>query len=175
MITIITGASHTGKTLLATEIVRRTGALALSIDLLKMGLIRSGQTSLTPYDDDELTDFLWPLVSEMARTAIENQQDLVIEGCYIPGNWRNTFTNEELDEMEAYCLIMDDGYIVEHFDEIATNANVAERRLDDSGLSAGDLMKDNARYRSLCDAGCFTAVPIAFPYDVGQILDKIDL
>ena len=33
-----------------------------SIDHLKMGLIRSGQTSLTAEDDKALTEYLWPIV-----------------------------------------------------------------------------------------------------------------
>lgn len=49
-----------------------TSALALSIDLLKMGLIRSNHVNLTPEDDTELEIALWPIVAEMIKTAIEN-------------------------------------------------------------------------------------------------------
>ena len=52
MIILITGASHTGKTLLAQKLLEKYKYPYLSIDHLKMGLIRSGQTELTPYDDD---------------------------------------------------------------------------------------------------------------------------
>lgn len=49
-----------------------------------MGLIRSGNTDFTPCDDDkDLTSYLWPIVSEMIKTAIENKQNLIVEGCYI--------------------------------------------------------------------------------------------
>lgn len=72
MITIITGPSHSGKTLLASKLAMETGALALSIDLLKMGLIRSNHVNLTPEDDTELEIALWPIVAEMIKTAIEN-------------------------------------------------------------------------------------------------------
>ena len=48
-----------------------------------MGLIRSGITDLTPEDDDELTDYLWPIVREIIKTAVENEQNLIVEGCYI--------------------------------------------------------------------------------------------
>jgi len=65
---LIAGASHTGKTLLAQKLVERHRFPCLSIDHLKMGLIRSGQTSLTPLSDDEaLTAYLWPIVREMVR------------------------------------------------------------------------------------------------------------
>ena len=77
MIIIITGASHTGKTVLSQRILGKNQYPYFSIDHLKMGLIRSGNTSLTPCDDDELTDYLWPIVREMIKTAIENKQNLV--------------------------------------------------------------------------------------------------
>ena len=68
----------------------------LSIDLLKMGLIRSSQTDLTVTDDEELTIYLWKIVREMIKTAIENKQNLIIEGCYIPFEWRNDFSQDYL-------------------------------------------------------------------------------
>lgn len=58
MVILITGASHTGKTALAQRLLERYGYPYLSIDHLKMGLIRSGQTGLTPEDDDALTFYL---------------------------------------------------------------------------------------------------------------------
>lgn len=88
MIILITGASHTGKTLLAQKMLEEYKYPYLSIDHLKMGLIRSGNTSLTPEDDDELTEYLWPIVREIIKTVIENDQNLIIEGCYIPAGWR---------------------------------------------------------------------------------------
>ncbi len=64
MIIIITGASHVGKTLLAQRMLEKYKYPYLSIDHLKMGLIRSGYTDLTPEDDNELTDYLWPIRSD---------------------------------------------------------------------------------------------------------------
>ena len=88
MVILITGASHTGKTMLAQRMLERYGYPYLSMDHLKMGLIRSGQTRLTPEDDEELTAYLWPILREMVKTAIEIGQNLVVEGCYIPFDWR---------------------------------------------------------------------------------------
>ena len=76
MVILITGASHTGKTILAQRLLEKYKYPYLSIDHLKMGLIRSGMTALTPEDDDALTDELWPIVREMVKTAIENHQNL---------------------------------------------------------------------------------------------------
>ena len=84
MIIFITGASHTGKTLLSQRLLETCHYPYLCIDHLKMGLIRSGNTELTPEDDDSLTEYLWPIVREMVKTAIENHQHLIVEGCYVP-------------------------------------------------------------------------------------------
>lgn len=94
MIILITGASHTGKTLLAQKLLEKYNYPYLSIDHLKMGMIRSGNTQLTPVSaDTELTMFLWPIVREIIKTVIENRQNLIIEGCYIPFDWKKDFTD----------------------------------------------------------------------------------
>lgn len=131
MVILIAGGSHTGKTLLAQRLLERYHYPYLSIDHLKMGLIRSGQTRLTPEDDRELTDYLWPIVREMVKTAIENRQNLIVEGCYIPFNWKESFSESYLAEIRYLCLVMSERYIREHFGEILSHANDIEQRLDD--------------------------------------------
>ena len=111
MVTLIAGASHTGKTLLATRLAKKYGCLALSIDHLKMGMIRSGFTGLTPYDDEELEALLWPIVREIVKTAVENRQELVVEGCYIPFGWRGDFSDGCLPQIRYICLAMSEAYI----------------------------------------------------------------
>ena len=146
MIILITGASHTGKTLLAQRMLEEYGYPYLSIDHLKMGLIRSGNTDLTPADDEELTEYLWPIVREMVKTAVENGQNLIVEGCYIPPDWRRDFGEEYLGSIGFVCLAMSDAYIDAHFDEICSHASDIEKRLDDSGCTRDSLKADNRRY-----------------------------
>ena len=118
----------------------------LSIDHLKMGLIRSGNTDLTPADDEELTEYLWPIVQEMVKTAIENGQSLIVEGCYIPPDWRSDFDGRYLQHIKFVCLAMSDAFIDAHYDEIASHACDIENRLDDSGCTRDSLKADNRRY-----------------------------
>ena len=87
MILFLQGASHSGKTTFAKHLARLTGASVVSLDLLKMGLIKSGNTDfsgLTPEDDAAIAERLWPIVREMARVADENGQSLIIEGVSLP-------------------------------------------------------------------------------------------
>ena len=130
MVIIITGAGYTGKTLLAQRLLEKYKYPYLSIDHLKMGLIRSGNTSLTPLSDDGLlTEYLWPIVCEMIKTAIENGQNLVVEGCYIPFDYEKYFEADYLKNIKYLCLIMSENYINNHFDDIKANANAIENRL----------------------------------------------
>ena len=150
MIFLITGASHTGKTLLAQKLLEQYHYPCFSIDHLKMGLIRSGNTDLTPLSSDEaLTAYLWPIVREMIRTAIENGQNLIVEGCYIPFDWEQDFPPDDLRHIRCICLIMSETYIRTHFDEILLHANVVERRLQDD-CTMEELLCDNARNLDLC-------------------------
>ena len=150
MIILITGASHTGKTLLAQKLLEKYQYPYLSIDLLKMGLIRSGCTSLTPYDDDELTAYLWNICQEIIKTAVENYQNLIVEGCYIPFDWKKDFSPKYLDNIKYCCLVMSENYIKLHFDDIEEYADTIEKRLDDSDFTLDNALKNNQFYLQKC-------------------------
>ena len=151
MILLIAGATHAGKTAYAQKLLEKYSYPYLSIDHLKMGLIRSGQTELTPMDDDKLTDYLWPIVREMIKTAIENRQNLIVEGCYIPFDWQKDFTPDYLENIQYTCLVMSQKYIEEHFSDIEKYANVIEQRLCDE-FSKADLIAENAYNLAQCKA-----------------------
>ena len=152
MVLIITGASHTGKTALAQKLLEKYSIPYLSIDHIKMGLIRSGRTALTPMDDDLLTDYLWPIVREMVKTAIENQQNLIVEGCYIPFDWQKDFPASYLEHIRYVCLVMSKAYIENHFADILEKTNIIEKRLDDSCLNKEALIAENESNLAQCVA-----------------------
>ena len=151
MIVLIAGASHAGKTALAQRLLEKYSYPYLSIDHLKMGLIRSGNTALSPESDDSaLTDYLWPIVREMIKTAIENEQNLVVEGCYIPFDWAKDFESEYLIHIKYYCLVMSENYIKNHFGDIKKYASVVEQRLDDEYCTMETVLRDNAEILKQC-------------------------
>ena len=143
MIILITGASHTGKTLLAQKMLEKYNYPYLSIDHLKMGLIRSGNTDLTPEDDEALTEYLWPIIREIMKTAIENRQNLIIEGCYIPFRWRKDFEEQYLPLIRFICLAMSETYIENHYGEIVGHESEIEARLVEADCMMDSLKADN--------------------------------
>ena len=149
MVLLIAGTTHTGKTALAQRLLEKYHYPYLSIDHLKMGLIRSGQTELTPEDDPELTEYLWPIVREMVKTAVENRQNLIVEGCYIPFCWKEDFGQEYLREIRYVCLVMTRRYIEGHRADILGYAGVVEERLEDS-LDWEALIRENEENLRRC-------------------------
>ena len=166
MILLITGASHVGKTALAQRLLEKYRYPYLSIDHLKMGLIRSGNTDLTPMSDDkELTEYLWPIVREMIKTAIENKQNLIVEGCYIPFDWQKDFDAEYLEYIRYYCLVMSEEYIKNHFADIKTYANVIEARIDDD-CTIESVLADNAQILALAQKHNVDYILIEDKYEI---------
>ena len=173
MVILIAGASHTGKTALAQKLLEKYQYPYLSIDHLKMGLIRSGNTDLTPMDDDKLTDYLWPIVREMIKTAIENGQNLIVEGCYIPFDWKKDFPAAYLTHIRYLCLIFSKDYIEKNFLKIQTCANVIEMRMDDSGLNKAELIKENEKNLMQCKLYDCPYILIHDSYDLDAIKENL--
>lgn len=173
MIYLITGASHTGKTNLAQKLMERLKIPYLSIDHLKMGLIRSGETALTPCDDKELTPYLWNIVKEIIKTAIENKQNLIVEGCYIPFDWKNDFPETYLAHIRYLCLVMSKTYILTHFEDIRKYAYVIENRLDDSYCTQENVLAENADFLNECQKnGCLYYL-IDSVYDTDTMINAL--
>lgn len=166
MIVLITGASHTGKTALAQRLLEKYKIPYFSIDHLKMGLIRSGRTVLTPEDDDALTNYLWPIVREMIKTVVENGQSLIIEGCYIPFDWQKDFESKYLEHIRYYCLAMSRDYIINHYSDIKGCSNVIEKRLDDDSCTMETLLRDNVRFLELAQEHNVNYVFIDDKYEI---------
>ena len=131
-----------------------------------MGLIRSKNTDLTPEDDDKLTDYLWPIVREMIKTAVENQQNLIIEGCYIPCGWEKDFSERYLKEIRYYCLVMSREYIERHFSDIKEHADEIEKRIDDTWCTKESVLEDNEYYFRMCKEQGYHYILIGREYKV---------
>ena len=150
MVLLIAGSSHTGKTLLAQRLLEKYKYPYLSIDHLKMGLIRSKNTYLIVEDDDKLTDYLWEIIKEIVKTNIENNQNLIIEGCYIPFNWKKDFEKRYLEQIKYTCLIMTEKYIDNNYKNIKLYENVIEDRKYQDNIDIKELKRENRNNLEMC-------------------------
>ena len=143
MVVLIAGSTHSGKTLLAQRLLEKYKYPYLSIDHLKMGLIRSENTKLTVEDDKELIEYLWKIIKEIIKTNIENKQNIIIEGCYIPFDWKKDFGKEYLKEIKYVCLIMTEEYINSNYNNIQQYSNIIENRICDENINKEELIREN--------------------------------
>ena len=174
MVILITGATHCGKTLLAQRLLEKYKYPYGSIDLLKMGLIRRGCTSLSPEEDSELTRYLWPILREIIKTALENQQNLIIEGAYIPSQWTKDFDNDQLKQICFCGLVMSPSYIENHFQDIKKHANAIEKRMNDDWYTQEYLIEENLNYLRICRKYGYQYILIdhAYPTDLDSLFQQ---
>ena len=102
----------------------------------------------------------------MIKTAIENQQNLIIEGCYIPFDWQKDFDSEYLRHMKYYCLVMSEEYIRKHFADIKKYANVIENRLDDEWCTMERVLAENAEMLALAQKHNANYILIEDKYEI---------
>lgn len=166
MVILIAGTTHTGKTVLAQKLLEKYKFPYLSIDHLKMGLIRSNQTTISVTDDEKLTPYIWGIIKEIIKTAIENGQNLIVEGCYIPFDWAKDFSKDYLLHIKYYCLIMSKNYIQEHFSDILANESIVEQRLTSGDLIQENLIKENESNVQMCKKYGLNCILIDTEYKV---------
>ena len=108
----------------------------------------------------------------MIKTAIENKQNLIVEGCYIPFDWEKDFEQKYLDNIRYYCLVMSEDYIRNHFDDIKNYASVIENRLDDSYCTLESVIEDNRQVLELAIAHKVNYILIDNKYKIDIDLEK---
>lgn len=173
MVILISGTSHTGKTLLAQKLLEKYKYPYLSIDHLKMGLIRSGNTNLTVEDDEELTKYLWNIVKEIIKTNIENNKNIIIEGCYIPFDWKKDFEEEYISNIQYVCLIMKEKYIKNNYKKIKNNENVIENRKEQGNIDINELIESNNYNLQMSKKYNNKYILIDDKYDINYILNNV--
>lgn len=174
MIILIGGSSHVGKTFIAQKLIEKYKYQCMSLDHLKMGFIRTGRTELTVEDDYEMRYFLWPYVAEIIKTAIENDQNLILEGCYIPREWKESFSEEYLKEIRCLFIVMSEAYIRTHFDDIVRYNSVIEHRIDDQP-DMERLIMCSKEFKEDCVLSETPYYEIDGKYDPDDIVARISL
>ena len=171
MIILIGGSSHVGKTLLAQKLMERLKIPYLSLDHLKMMFIRCRLTDLTVEDDYKMRYFLWPYAAELIKTAVENNQHMIVEGCYIPSEWRDQFTPEYLKDIRCFFITMSEKYLRDNFDKVKDHANAIERRIDDE-LDLERLINCSREFKDECGEHDIPVLEITESYDIDELTER---
>ncbi|MCQ2593205.1 MAG: adenylate kinase [Treponema sp.] len=172
MIILIGGSSHVGKTLIAQKLVEKYHYSCTSLDHLKMGFIRTGRTELTVNDDYKMRFFLWPFAAEMVKTAIENNQNMILEGCYIPKQWKESFSSDYLTHIKAVFIVMSENYIRNNFDLLSEYSCVIEKRLEEK-LNLERLIMCSKEFKEDCLENGTPFIEIDSSYDVEQLFEQV--
>lgn len=172
MIILITGATHTGKTFLSNELMKELQISVLSLDHLKMGLIRSKMTLLTPTSSlEDLTNLVWPVARGMIKTAIENKQSLIVEGCYVPSNFTDEFEEDYLKKIHSFVLLFSKEYISNNKEKIEKNRNVVENRGEE--IDVVFIEKENEYFIKNFTSSRFDKIEITESYNTQELLNQI--
>lgn len=166
MVILIAGTSHTGKTILAQKLLEKYKYPYISIDHLKMGLIRSKYTNISVEDDENLTKYLWPIVREIIKTNIENNQNIIIEGAYIPFSFKDDFSEEYLKSIKYVCLIMTEKYIKNNIENILKYEDVIENRLYKDNINIDEFIEENKYNLDMCKKYGYNYILIDDKYDI---------
>jgi len=153
MVILIGGVSCTGKTLMAQKLLEKYKIPYLSIDHIKMGLIRGSKYcdfSATD-DDNELTYKLWPIVKGIIMTNIENGQHIIIEGCYLPPEHINDFESYYLRQIIALYIGFSKNYIEKHFDSIIEHrSEIEQKEFDSYYMNKDNFIKLHSQVKERC-------------------------
>ncbi|MBC5580345.1 hypothetical protein H8S23_02385 [Anaerofilum sp. BX8] len=179
MVLMIGGASCTGKTLLAGRLARRWGISAFSQDHLKMGLIRGwpdcGFTACSA--DGEIAARLAPVLTGIARTCLENEQDLILEGCYFPPQAAALLQKEAPGAFFALYLALSEEYLRSNFETgLLAHRNAAERRRFPEDRQLACFVEANRLVRQQCRRAGVRCLVIRREYraELEAILPELD-
>lgn len=153
MIILISAPGGTGKTLMAQKLLEKYHIPYLCIDHLKMGLYRGDKhCSFTPLDNTEVIgDNLWPILKGIIKTNIENEQHIVIEGCYILPRYLKDFDVNYSEKIIPIFMGFSRNYIQKNFESsIKKYRNAVEIRNWPEDRTLNRLIKEHKEFKALC-------------------------
>ena len=181
MIILIGGVGYAGKTFMAQHLLEKYKYPYLSIDHLKMGLYRADiGCGFTPTDNSELiSEKLWPILKGIIMTCVENNQNLIIEGCYIFPDKINELEGEYLTHVISFYLGFSTSYIEKYFiSKILKNRSVIEQRgeLCDEWDVMERYISENTSQKETCEkyGAKYFEIQDEYEKEIERVYDWID-
>lgn len=175
MVILIGGSSHTGKTLLAQQLLTKYKIPYTSIDHIKMGLIRGyNNCGFTAIDDDDIiSEKMWGVIKGIIDTCIENNQNIILEGCYLSADKVKQII---CNDIIILYIGFSEQYIQSNFDKIIQYENIIERRKYPSEILKNDFIFQNSELKQKCIKSNLPYFEINFDYDkeIQKVYDFVD-
>ncbi|MFW6016820.1 MAG: 2-phosphoglycerate kinase [bacterium] len=153
MIILISGISCTGKTLMAQNLLEKYKIPYFSIDHLKMGLYRGkSDCEFTPQDSNEyIGKKLWSIIKGMIMTNIENDQNIIMEGCYLLPGLVSDLEKDYPDQIISVFLGFSTNYVKENFKSgIIKYRSVIEKREYPEERPVTQFIQEHNDFRKKC-------------------------
>jgi putative acetyltransferase len=149
MVILIGGESHTGKTLMAQRLLEKHHITYTSLDHIKMGLIRGYDScKFTAIDDDDIiSEKMWGIVKGIINTCLENNQNIILEGYYLPPQHVNEVLSENV---VLFYIVFSENYIRNYFNDILLYESIIEQRKFPEEISLNDFILENKRLKESC-------------------------
>ena len=111
-------------------------------------------------------------MAEYIKTCVENEQSLIVEGCYIPENYRDAFDESYLKDIKSVYMVMSEDYIRNHTDDLINKASVIECRIKDE-VDVERLIMCSKEFKELGKAHNIPVLEIDKTYDEALILKEL--
>lgn len=171
MVILIGGIGCTGKTLLASQLMKKTNIPYFPLDHLMMGIYRGmPDCAFTPMDDQfVLGEKMWPIIKGMIMTNIENDHSIILEGFQLLPHLLKDFPSGYLESIHPVFLFFSKQYIKENFDsKIVKYRSAIESRSDIDDLTDQGLIRESKRLKEQCVKHEVAFFEIEDDYDVGM-------
>ena len=173
MVILLGGSSHVGKTMVAKYLVGRHGWECISLDFLKNAFQKARIDGCENMDDVQMRHRMWPFVAEIIKQAVASGRKLIMEGCYIPVEWKESFSSEHLKDIRAVFIVMSESYIRSHMDEIDKYSRAVEKRENDV-LDVERLVRCSADFKEDCLENGTFYIEIDWEYDKESLFDAVE-
>lgn len=165
---------------MAQRLLERYHIPYLSLDHIKMGFIRGNENCefKATDSDDIISEKIWPFVKGIIKTNIENDQHLIIEGCYIPTTYKEDFEPEYLEHMIELYLGFSEHYIKSQFSSsiLAYKSVIEHKEFDDAYMNIDNFVRLHYEQEQKCKMNQMNYFKINEDYskEIIKIYDWID-
>ena len=106
------------------------------------------------------------MVEGIIRTAIENRQQLIIEGCYLPHKQVGLLKEEYSKEIVELYICFTESYIRKHFHgQILANRLIIETRCYEEERTENDFIAANNTMRTACKYNNLSSIDVSDNYE----------